>query len=75
MRALRFARDDAHIDLLKASFFQKAMQLHFAEAEPVISIQLAGAFKLMAEQIENHETSAAFQNPMRCRDCLFWIMA
>ena len=58
MRALFFARDDRDFDVLETGFFQKLVQLHFAEAEPVIGIKFARLFETMAEQIENHEAAA-----------------
>ena len=38
VRALLFARDDAHFDLSKAAFFKELMQLHFAKSEPMVCI-------------------------------------
>src|SRR5437588_11515687 len=39
IRALFFPRDHANIDVLEAGVFQKLVQLHFAETEPVISVK------------------------------------
>src|SRR5437667_2950962 len=54
MWALLFTRNNADLDLSKTSFFQKLMQLHFAESEPVVCVQFVGPFKPMAQKIENH---------------------
>jgi len=43
MRALFLARDDGHFDLFEPGGFKKLMELHFAEAEPVIGVKLASA--------------------------------
>ena len=37
------------------------MQLHFAEAEPVIGVKLAGALEAVAEQIQNYNPPALSQ--------------
>ena len=54
IRALFFPRDYANIDVLEAAVFQKLVQLHFAETEPVISVKLARSLEGMVQQIENH---------------------
>src|SRR3977135_3585983 len=51
--ALFFSRDHANIDVLEAGVFQKLVQLHFAETEPVIGVKLARPLKGMVQQIEN----------------------
>ena len=53
MRALLFAGDDADLDVAEAAFFQELVELRFAEAEPVVGVEFARFFELMAEQIEN----------------------
>ena len=54
IRALFFPRDHANIDVLEAGVFQKLVQLHFAETEPVISVKFARPLEGMVQQIENH---------------------
>src|SRR2546423_15154833 len=54
IRTLFFPRDYANIDVLEAGVFQKLVQLHFAETEPVISVKLARPLEGMVQQIENH---------------------
>ena len=58
MRALFFSRDHCHLDVLESSRFEKLMQLHFAETQPVIGVKLAGALEAVAEQIQNYDPSA-----------------
>ena len=53
MRALFLSSDNAHLNLPEAAFFQELMQLHFAEAEPVVCVKFAGTFESMAQKIEN----------------------
>src|SRR5581483_3005197 len=65
MRALFFSRDYAHLNVPKSGFFQELMQLHFAEAQPVVGIKFARFFEAMTQQIENHKTTAAFQDAAR----------
>ena len=54
MRALRFPRDDADLDLSETALFQELMQIHFAKAKPVICIKFPGLFEPVAQQVENH---------------------
>src|SRR5690242_13202212 len=63
MRVLRLAGNDADLDVAETRFFQKLMQLHFAEPEPVICIQFASTFETVIQEIENRQSTAAFQNP------------
>ena len=67
MRALFFARDDGDFDVAEAGLFEQLMQLHFAETEPVIGVKFARSFELVAEQIENDDAAALFENAMRGR--------
>jgi hypothetical protein len=48
MRALFLSRDDAHFDMPETAFFQKLVQLHLAESEPVICIEFTGLFEAVA---------------------------
>ncbi len=48
----------------ESRFFEPLVQLHFAEAEPVISVKFARLFEAMAEQVEHHDATAFFQNAM-----------
>ena len=57
IRTLFFPRDDVNIDVLEAGVFQKLVQLHFAETEPVIGVKLARPLERMAQQIEDHDAS------------------
>src|SRR5437660_8183643 len=50
IRTLFFPRDHADIDVLEADVFQKLVQLHFAETEPVISVEFARSLELYADQ-------------------------
>src|SRR5207245_9272647 len=65
MRTLFFARHDTHFDITKATFFEKFMQSHFAEAQPVIGIKLTGFLKTVTEQMEHDDTAILFQEAMR----------
>ena len=38
------------------------MELHFAEAQPMIGVEFAGFLELMRQQIEDGDASAHFQN-------------
>jgi len=62
MRALFLARDDGDLDLLETGGFEKLMELHFAEAQPVIRVKLAGPLEAVAEQIEDHDAAALAQD-------------
>jgi len=53
MRTLLFPRHHPDVDVFEARLFEEIVELHFAEAEPVIEVKLAGFLKLMAEQIED----------------------
>src|SRR5215469_12359561 len=44
------------------------MQLDFAEAEPVVRVELPRFFEPMTQQIEYHETSTPLQNAISCAD-------
>ena len=68
VRALLFPGNDADLNVSETAFFQELMQLHFAESEPVICIQFASAFESVTQKIENHQSTAAFQNPTGCGD-------
>src|SRR5205814_7836793 len=68
MRTLLFARDDCDLDIFEAGRLEKLMELHFAEAEPVIGVEFAGTLEAVAEQIENDDAAAFSQNPMRAGD-------
>src|SRR2546423_4234159 len=68
MWALFFPRDDCDFDVLEPGAFEKLMELHFAEAEPVIGVKLAGALKPVAEQIENDDAAAFAQDAMGAGD-------
>src|SRR5256714_15400909 len=68
MWALFFPRDDCDFDVLEPGAFEKLMELHFAEAEPVIGVKLAGALKPVAEQIENDDAAAVAQDAMGAGD-------
>src|SRR6185312_7569725 len=40
------------------------LQLHFAQSEPVVRVKFTRFFESMAQWSENHQSSAAFQNPV-----------
>src|SRR5262245_33566027 len=71
MRLLLFAGDNAYFDSREARLLKPLMQLHFAEAEPVISVEFSRLFEAMTEQVEHHEATAPFQNPVSGGDCAF----
>src|SRR5437899_12193917 len=71
IRTLFFPRDHANIDVLEAGVFQKLVQLHFAETEPVISVEFARSLEGMVQQIENHNAPILSQNGMRALDRAF----
>ena len=56
IRALSFPRHYSDIDALEARVFQKLVQLHFAETEPMIGVKLACPLKGMVQQVENDDT-------------------
>jgi len=60
MRTLFFARHYTHFDITKTTFFEKFVQSHFAEAQPVIGIKLTGFLKTVTEQIEHDDTAIPF---------------
>ncbi|MFZ1218787.1 MAG: hypothetical protein WAO00_05800 [Chthoniobacterales bacterium] len=67
MRALLFPRDNGDLDVLEAGGFEKLMELNFAETQPVIGIQLAGALEAVAERLsfERVEACAETQQAVR----------
>src|SRR5437660_259227 len=71
MRTLLFPRDDADFNLAKTAFFQKFVQTHLAEAEPVVGVKFARLFETMTEEIEHNDASILFQNSMRRFDRAF----
>ena len=65
MRALLFAGDDRHFDMAESGGFEPLMQLHLAEAQPVIGVELARLFKTMTEQIQHDDAAPFFQDTVR----------
>src|SRR4051812_49086077 len=65
VRAFLFPRDHRDLDLTEPTLLQQLMQLHFAEAEPVIRVKFPRALEAVTEQVENDEASAFSQNAMR----------
>jgi hypothetical protein len=49
------------------------VQLHLAEAKPMIGVQLTRPIEPMAQQIQNHQTTIAFQDAMRRGHGLFGV--
>src|SRR5437763_15682590 len=68
MRALFLPRHDRDLDVFEAARLEKLMELHFAEAEPVVRVKLTRALETVAEQIENHDPPALAQHPVSARD-------
>src|SRR5687767_5046861 len=68
MGTLFFARNDGDLDVLETGRFEELMKLHFAEAEPMICVKLAGALETVAEQIENHDATAFTQDAVGTGD-------
>ena len=60
MRALFFAGNHADVDILKPRVLQKLMQLHFAEPEPVLSVEFTRLFEAMAEEVPQARTYEAW---------------
>src|ERR1043166_2823250 len=68
MRALFFPRDDGELNIFEAGRLEKLMELHFAEAEPMIGVKLARSLEAVAEQIENHKAAAFAEDAMGAGD-------
>src|SRR6266850_7303116 len=68
MRTLFFPRNNRYFDVLKSGRFEKLVELHFAEAEPVIGVKLTGALEAVTEQIQDHDPSTLAQHAIRARD-------
>src|SRR4029453_9887436 len=64
MRALLCPGHDADFDLPEPASFQELMQLHFAEAEPMVCIQFAGLFEPVTQQIKNYKAPPPLQYSM-----------
>src|SRR5450432_1741244 len=67
MGALLFPRNNRHLDIFESARFEKLVELHFAEAEPMIGVKLTCALEAMAEQIQDHDPSALSQHPVSAR--------
>jgi hypothetical protein len=50
---------------VKLGVFKHRLQLGFAEAEPLVGVELAGFFKAMLDQVEDDDADARNQNPVR----------
>lgn len=60
VRAYFFTGDDGHLKVVEAGGFEPLMQLHLAEAKPVVGIKFARLLETMAEQIEHDDVAASF---------------
>jgi hypothetical protein len=63
MGALFFARHYAHFNVAKVASFQKLLQAHFPEPEPVVRVKLPRLLDIVFEQIQ-HKMIRPFPNRM-----------
>ena len=57
MGALFFARHYAHFNVAKVASFQKLLQAHFPEPEPVLRVKLPRLLDIVFEQIQHNDTA------------------
>ena len=69
MGAIKLARNDSNLIVMKTILFQKLEEFHFAEAEPEVGIQFACLLKSVGEEIENNDSATWPKNPMCRADC------
>ncbi len=55
MRTLLLPRHDRDFLFAKAGLLEPLMQLHLAEAEPLVGVKLARTLEAVAEQVQNDE--------------------
>ena len=68
MRTLLRPRHDRDFQFAKAGLLEPLMQLHLAEAEPLVGVQFARTLEPVAEQVQNDQPLALFWNAVRARD-------
>lgn len=61
-RGFGFAGNDRGFDFREAGFFEEAVEFDFGEAEPDVSVESAGLFLGVVEQIEDHHTASGFED-------------
>src|SRR5438552_601827 len=69
LRVLFFPRNHAHFEVAKAGVLEQLMQFYFAEPKPAVCIKVARFFEAMAQEIENNDAAALFQNAVGGADC------
>ena len=62
MRGLILAIDDTDFDAGEAGFFEPQVHVAFGEAEPAVTVEIAGLFELVLGEIEDHELAAGFED-------------
>ena len=69
MRTLLLPRHDPDFQFAKAGLLEPLMQLHLAEAEPLVGVKLTRTLEAVAEQVQNDEPPALRETGglmMRC---------
>jgi hypothetical protein len=67
-RGFGFAGDDGGFDFREAGFFEEAVEFDFGEAEPDVSVEFAGLFLGVVEQVEDHNTASGSEDAVGCVD-------
>lgn len=62
VRGLILAIDDTDFDAGEAGFFEPQVHVAFGEAEPAVTVEIAGLFELVLGEIEDHELAAGFED-------------
>ena len=62
MRRFGFFVDNGGLHAAEARFFESGFQLDFAEAEPLVGIELAGFFEFVFCQIEDENATAGLED-------------
>ena len=57
MRTLLLPRHDRDFQFAKAGLLEPLMQLHLAEAEPLVGVKLARFFEAMTEQVQHNNAA------------------
>jgi len=67
------ARDDGEFDFFEAGFFEPGLEFKFGEAKPAVAVEFAGLFKVVAEEVENHDLAAGAKDTGGALDSLLGI--
>ena len=59
-----FLSDAADVGRFESCVLKPGLQLTFVEAEPMISVELAGFFELVFQEVENNDLAARAQDAM-----------